>query len=113
MRGVAIRAVQDLLGHASIVITQRYAHLAPHVSQDAVCLLDGPSAGPSAAPRGHPTPLEPMPKAPAPAAPPRSPTAPARVKTSREARADRTKARAEARAVAKNRQETPPVPVLN
>lgn len=50
MRGVAIRAVQDLMGHASIVITQRYAHLAPHVSQDAVCLLDGPSAGPSAAP---------------------------------------------------------------
>jgi integrase len=41
MRGVAIRAVQDLMGHASIVITQRYAHLAPHVVQDAVRLLDG------------------------------------------------------------------------
>jgi hypothetical protein len=41
MRGVPIRAVQDLMGHASIVITQRYAHLAPHVSQDAVRLFFG------------------------------------------------------------------------
>jgi hypothetical protein len=40
MRGVPIRVVQELMGHASSVITQRYAHLAPHVSQDAVRLLD-------------------------------------------------------------------------
>jgi hypothetical protein len=40
MRGVAIRAVQEMTGHASIVITQRYAHLAPEVSRDAVQLLD-------------------------------------------------------------------------
>src|SRR5439155_641716 len=40
MRGVAIRAVQEMMGHASIVITQRYAHLAPEVSRDAVQLLD-------------------------------------------------------------------------
>lgn len=113
MRGVAIRAVQDLLGHASIVITQRYAHLAPHVSQDAVCLLDGPGAGPSAAPSERPAPRGPMPQAPVPTAPTALPAAPARVKTSRQARADRTKARTEARSVAKNRQETPPVPVLN
>jgi hypothetical protein len=37
---VAIRAVQEMMGHASIVITQRYAHLAPEVSRDAVQLLD-------------------------------------------------------------------------
>jgi integrase len=111
MRGVAIRAVQDLLGHASIVITQRYAHLAPHVSQDAVCLLDGPSAGPSAAPSARPAPVEPMPTAPARPVP--APTAPARVKTSRQARADRTQARAEARLVAKNRQEMPATPLVN
>jgi len=40
MRGVAIRAVQEMMGHGSIVITQRYAHLAPEVSRDAVQLLD-------------------------------------------------------------------------
>jgi integrase len=50
MRGVAIRAVQELMGHASIVITQRYAHLAPHVSQDAVRLLDTPIASTSERP---------------------------------------------------------------
>jgi site-specific recombinase XerD len=34
MRGVAIRAVQEMMGHASIVITQRYAaQLAPEVSR--------------------------------------------------------------------------------
>jgi integrase len=114
MRGVAIRAVQDLLGHASIVITQRYAHLAPHVSQDAVCLLDGPSAGPAARPSERPAPVEPMPSGALPVAPVPLPltastVATRRVKTSREVRAER----AAARAVAKNRQETPPVPVLN
>src|SRR5262245_57935808 len=41
MRGVAIRAVQEMMGHWSIVMTQRYAHLAPEVSRDAVQLLGG------------------------------------------------------------------------
>jgi integrase len=36
MCGVPMRAVQELMGHASIVITMRYAHLAPEVSRDAV-----------------------------------------------------------------------------
>jgi integrase len=40
MRGVAIRTVQELMGHASIVITQRYAHLMPDIVRDAVKLLD-------------------------------------------------------------------------
>jgi hypothetical protein len=98
---VAIRAVQELLGHASILVTQRYAHLAPHVSQDAVCLLDGPSAAPSE----RPAPVEPMPPAPAPAAPTPAP-APARVKTAREARAERTKAKYESRSVDKESART-------
>jgi integrase len=40
MRGVTMRVIQELMGHASIVTTQRYAHLAPHVARDAVRLLD-------------------------------------------------------------------------
>lgn len=40
MRGVALKAVQEMLGHESITVTMRYAHLAPHVARDAVLLLD-------------------------------------------------------------------------
>jgi integrase len=40
MRGVPLKAIQELLGHSSIVTTMRYAHLAPHVARDAVRLLD-------------------------------------------------------------------------
>src|SRR5580704_15601349 len=43
MRGVPLKAVQELLGHASIEMTMRYAHLAPDVSRDAVRLLDAPA----------------------------------------------------------------------
>jgi integrase len=42
MRGVALKAVQELLGHATILMTQRYAHLAPDVVRDAVRMLDLP-----------------------------------------------------------------------
>jgi integrase len=42
MRGVPLKAVQELLGHASIEMTMRYAHLAPDVSREAVKLLDAP-----------------------------------------------------------------------
>lgn len=41
MRGVPLKAVQELLGHATIEMTMRYAHLSPHVIRDAVHLLDG------------------------------------------------------------------------
>jgi integrase len=40
MRGVQLRAVQELLGHATITMTMRYAHLSPEVGRSAVELLD-------------------------------------------------------------------------
>ena len=40
MRGAPLKAVQDLLGHATIQMTLRYAHLALEVARDAVRLLD-------------------------------------------------------------------------
>lgn len=41
MRGAPLKAVQELLGHATIMMTMRYAHLAPEIARDAVRLLDG------------------------------------------------------------------------
>jgi integrase len=43
MRGVPLRTVQELLGHASMEMTMRYAHLSPNVVRDAVELLDSRS----------------------------------------------------------------------
>ena len=40
MRGVSLKAVQELLGHATIEMTLRYAHLTPDVRRSAVRLLD-------------------------------------------------------------------------
>lgn len=45
MRGAPMKAVQELLGHATIDMTMRYAHLSPDARRDAVRLLDD----------GHPT----------------------------------------------------------
>jgi site-specific recombinase XerD len=42
MRGASLKAVQELLGHESIEMTLRYAHLTPDVKREAVQLLDGP-----------------------------------------------------------------------
>ena len=39
--GVALPAVQQLLGHTDIRVTMRYAHLAPGATASAVALLDG------------------------------------------------------------------------
>lgn len=41
-RGATLRAVQDLLGHSSIAMVLRYAHLSPDARRDAVRLLDRP-----------------------------------------------------------------------
>ena len=40
MRGAPIKAVQELLGHATIEMTMRYSHLSPDVRRDVVKLLD-------------------------------------------------------------------------
>jgi len=40
--------VQELLGHATIEMTNRYSHLSPEVPRDAVRLLDGLGAAPEA-----------------------------------------------------------------
>ncbi len=42
------RSVQEMLGHSTIQMTMRYAHLAPEVAREAVELLDQP-----ASPRGR------------------------------------------------------------
>lgn len=40
MRGVPLRHIQMLMGHSSVTITERYAHLMPASTRDAVRLLD-------------------------------------------------------------------------
>jgi integrase len=40
MRGVPLKAVQELLGHSTIEMTMRYAHLAPAIHQEAIAKLD-------------------------------------------------------------------------
>ncbi len=41
MRGAAPSTIQKLAGHATLAMTERYMHLSPHVTRDAVKLLDG------------------------------------------------------------------------
>jgi len=53
MRGVALKAVQELLGHATIDMTMRYAHLSPDVKRDAVRLLDMATGDEPGAHVGH------------------------------------------------------------
>jgi len=40
MKGAPLKAVQELMGHATIEMTMRYAHLSPDVRKDVVQLLD-------------------------------------------------------------------------
>lgn len=40
MKGAPIKAVQELLGHATLEMTLRYAHLTPDIRRDAILLLE-------------------------------------------------------------------------
>jgi len=42
MRGVPLKVIQELMGHATIEMTMRYAHLAPETRERAVQQLDRP-----------------------------------------------------------------------
>lgn len=45
MKGVPLKVVQELLGHATVEMLLRYAHLSPEVTRDAVKVLDAPGVG--------------------------------------------------------------------
>ena len=47
MRGPAPRAIQELAGHASISVTERYMHLAPTALTEAIALLQSPAEAPN------------------------------------------------------------------
>ena len=42
MRGVPLKVIQELMGHVTIEMTERYAHLSPDTRREAVSVLDRP-----------------------------------------------------------------------
>ncbi len=42
MRGIPMKVIQELMGHATLDMTMRYAHLSPDTRREAVRVLDGP-----------------------------------------------------------------------
>ena len=46
MRSAAMRAVQELVGHQDLTMTQRYSHLSPAALVDTIRLLESRAAGP-------------------------------------------------------------------
>ena len=44
MRGVPLTVIKELTGHATIDMTERYAHLSPDTRTEAVAVLDRPLA---------------------------------------------------------------------
>lgn len=45
MKGVPLRVIQELMGHATIGMTERYAHLSPDINHEAVKVLDSRPKG--------------------------------------------------------------------
>jgi integrase len=45
MRGVSMKELEELLGHSSLAMTMRYAHLAPERLRSAVTRLEGLTSG--------------------------------------------------------------------
>ena len=50
MKGRQLREVQELLGHKSLYMTQRYSHLAPERLRDAVASMDSTTSDHTAPP---------------------------------------------------------------